>query len=181
MHDFPLYLASASKLKPSLTLEENRELLDQSFKSVFPLPPFEMMKKESETAKDALLIQSFYVKSLEALDKLTETLLEEEPTADWFQEMFELLATWFSSGKEWERERAFEASTQLLTAYQETVHSTEDHALHSVAFVLFGILAQLTKKKWKVYFTEQVRKSWVTLLLHLQDPNPQVSMIMREN
>ncbi|XP_050825376.1 maestro heat-like repeat-containing protein family member 2B isoform X1 [Gopherus flavomarginatus] len=142
MHDFPLYLASASKLKPSLTLEENRELLDQSFKSVFPLPPFEMMKKESETAKDALLIQSFYVKSLEALDKLTETLLEEEPTADWFQEMFE-----------------------------------EDHALHSVAFVLFGILAQLTKKKWKVYFTEQVRKSWVTLLLHLQDPNPQVSMV----
>ncbi|XP_044851167.1 maestro heat-like repeat-containing protein family member 2B [Mauremys mutica] len=34
----------------------------------------------------------------------------------------------------------------------------------------------MTKKKWKVYFADQVRKSWVTLLLHLQDPNPKVSM-----
>ncbi|XP_050805187.1 maestro heat-like repeat-containing protein family member 2B [Gopherus flavomarginatus] len=119
-----LAIGHLSKLKPSLTLEENRELLDQCFKSLFPLPPLEMMKKEGETAKDALLIQSLYVRSLEALGKLMETLLEEEPTADWFQEMFELLATWFSSGKEWERERTLQASTQLLTAYQETVHST---------------------------------------------------------
>ncbi|XP_043362331.1 maestro heat-like repeat-containing protein family member 2B [Dermochelys coriacea] len=43
----------------------------------------------------------------------------------------------------------------------------------------FGILAHLTKRKWKAYFAEQVRQSWVTLLLHLQDPNPKVSMECR--
>ncbi|XP_037747562.1 protein maestro-like [Chelonia mydas] len=53
----------------------------------------------------------------------------------------------------------------------------EDDALRSLAFVLFGILAHLTKRKWKAYFTDQVRQSWVTLLLHLQDPNPEVSMV----
>ncbi|XP_044855008.1 maestro heat-like repeat-containing protein family member 2B [Mauremys mutica] len=48
-----------------------------------------------------------------------------------------------------------------------------------MAFVLFGILARLTKKKWKAYFAEQVRQSWVTFLLHLRDPNPEVSMECR--
>ncbi|CAM4608270.1 unnamed protein product [Lepidochelys kempii] len=52
----------------------------------------------------------------------------------------------------------------------------EDDALRLWAFVLFGILACLTKRKWKAYFADQVRQSWVTLLLHLQDPNPRVSV-----
>ncbi|CAM4608494.1 unnamed protein product [Lepidochelys kempii] len=52
----------------------------------------------------------------------------------------------------------------------------EDDALRLLAFVLFGILACLTKRKWKAYFADQVRQSWVTLLLHLQDPNPRVSV-----
>ncbi|CAM5117175.1 unnamed protein product [Natator depressus] len=120
-----LAIRHLSKLKPSLTLKENRELLHQCFKSLFPLPPLEkMMKEEGETAKDALPIQSLYVESLEALGKLMKTLLEEEPTAHWFQEMFQLLETWLRSEKEWERERALQATIQLLTAYQETVHST---------------------------------------------------------
>ncbi|XP_026503687.2 maestro heat-like repeat-containing protein family member 2B [Terrapene carolina triunguis] len=88
-----LAIGHLSKLKPSLTLEENRELLDECFKSLFPLPPLEKMKEEGETAKDALHIQSLYVRSLEALGKLMKTLLEEEPTADWFQEMFETQET----------------------------------------------------------------------------------------
>ncbi|XP_053869118.1 maestro heat-like repeat-containing protein family member 2B [Malaclemys terrapin pileata] len=85
-----LAIEHLSKLKPSLTLEENRELLDQCFKSLIPLPPLEKMIEEGETAKDALHIQSLYVRSLEVLGKLMKTLLEEEPTADWFQEMFEV-------------------------------------------------------------------------------------------
>ncbi|XP_043359841.1 maestro heat-like repeat-containing protein family member 2B [Dermochelys coriacea] len=120
-----LAIGHLSKLKPSLTLEKNHELLDQCFKSLFPLPPLEKMRKEEgETAKNALPIQSLYVESLEALGKLMKTLLELEPTANWFWKMFQLLETWLHSGKEWERERALQASIQLLTAYQETVHST---------------------------------------------------------
>ncbi|CAM5169414.1 unnamed protein product, partial [Eretmochelys imbricata] len=53
-----LAIGHLSKLKPSLILEENCELLDQCLKSLFPLPPLEkMMKEEGETVKDALPIQ----------------------------------------------------------------------------------------------------------------------------
>uniref|UniRef100_A0A8C4WJN6 Uncharacterized protein n=2 Tax=Gopherus evgoodei TaxID=1825980 RepID=A0A8C4WJN6_9SAUR len=77
------------------------------------------------------------------------------------------------------KEKDIGSSFRDLTQQIRTYFDDEDDALRSVAFVLFGILAQLTKNKWKAYFTEQVRKSWVTLLLHLQDPNPQVSMKCR--
>ncbi|XP_029769893.1 maestro heat-like repeat-containing protein family member 2B, partial [Terrapene carolina triunguis] len=63
-----------------------------------------------------------------------------------------------------------------LTQQIRTYFDDEDDALRSMAFVLFGILARLTKRKWKTYFADQVKKSWVTLLLHLQDPNPEISM-----
>ncbi|CAM4605480.1 unnamed protein product [Lepidochelys kempii] len=134
-----LAIGHLSKLKPSLILEENCELLDQCLKSLFPLPPLEkMMKEEGETVKDALPIQSLYVESLKALGKLMKTLLEEEPTTHWFQEMFQLLEASFSSAKEWERERALQATIQLLTAYQETVHSTV-----TVAFLFLELTSLL--------------------------------------
>ncbi|CAM5169625.1 unnamed protein product [Eretmochelys imbricata] len=151
-----LAIRHLSKLKPSLTLKENRELLHQCFKSLFPLPPLEkMMKEEGETAKDALPIQSLYVESLEALSKLMKTLLEEEPTAHWFQEMFQLLETWLHSEKEWERERALQATIQLLTAYQETVHSTTQGTFDQFGS-LIGLIAPYscdslaTSRQWVV-------------------------------
>ncbi|CAM4708468.1 unnamed protein product [Caretta caretta] len=151
-----LAIRHLSKLKPSLTLKENRELLHQCFKSFFPLPPLEkMMKEEGETAKDALPIQSLYVESLEALGKLMKTLLEEEPTAHWFQEMFQLLETWLHSEKEWERERALQATIQLLTAYQETVHSTTQGTFDQFGS-LIGLIAPYscdslaTSRQWVV-------------------------------
>ncbi|CAM4332112.1 unnamed protein product [Lepidochelys kempii] len=89
-----LAIRNLSKLKPSLNSEANHELLHQCLKSLFSLPPLEkMMKEEGETAKDALPIQSLYVESLEALGKLMKTLLEEEPTTHWFQEMFQTQGT----------------------------------------------------------------------------------------
>ncbi|CAM4308237.1 unnamed protein product [Lepidochelys kempii] len=151
-----LAIRHLSKLKPSLTSEANHELLHQCLKSLFSLPPLEkMMKEEGETAKDALPIQSLYVESLEALGKLMKTLLEEEPTAHWFQEMFQLLETWLSSEKEWERERALQATIQLLTTYQETVHSTTQGTFDRFGS-LIGLIAPYscdslaTSRQWVV-------------------------------
>ncbi|XP_067423590.1 maestro heat-like repeat-containing protein family member 2B [Emydura macquarii macquarii] len=160
-----LAIGHLSKLKPSLTLEENRDLLDQCLKSLFPLPPLEQMKEEGETAKDALHIQLLYEWSLEALGELMKILLEEAPTPDWFQEMFHLLETWFSSGKEWERERALQASIQLLTAYQETVNSTTQENFDQFGS-LIGLLAPYscdslaTSRQWVA--------DCISCLLHIQ-------------
>uniref|UniRef100_A0A674J3S8 Maestro/Maestro-like HEAT-repeats domain-containing protein n=1 Tax=Terrapene triunguis TaxID=2587831 RepID=A0A674J3S8_9SAUR len=77
------------------------------------------------------------------------------------------------------KEKDIGSSFQDLTQQIRTYFDDEDDALRSMAFVLFGILARLTKRKWKTYFADQVKQSWVTLLLHLQDPNPAVSMECR--
>nr|XP_005300430.1 protein maestro-like [Chrysemys picta bellii] len=69
-----------------------------------------------------------------------------------------------------------ESMKALAKVQKELKEKDEDNALRSLAFVLFGHLAHLTKRKWKAYFADQVRQSWVTLLLHLQDPKPKVSM-----
>ncbi|XP_039374653.1 protein maestro-like [Mauremys reevesii] len=75
------------------------------------------------------------------------------------------------------KEKDIGSSFKDLTEQIRAYFDDENDGLRSVAFVLFGILAQLTKKKWKAYFAEQVRKSWVILLLHLQDPSPEFSMV----
>ncbi|CAM4607387.1 unnamed protein product, partial [Lepidochelys kempii] len=77
------------------------------------------------------------------------------------------------------KEKDIGSSFRDLTQEIRTYFDNEDDALRLWSFVLFGILARLTKRKWKGYFTEQVRQSWVTLLLHLQDPNPRVSVECR--
>uniref|UniRef100_A0A674JS32 Maestro/Maestro-like HEAT-repeats domain-containing protein n=1 Tax=Terrapene triunguis TaxID=2587831 RepID=A0A674JS32_9SAUR len=77
------------------------------------------------------------------------------------------------------KEKDIGSSFRDLTQKIWTYFDNEDDALRSMAFVLFGILARLTKRKWKTYFADQVKQSWVTLLLHLQDPNPEVSMECR--
>ncbi|CAM4608663.1 unnamed protein product, partial [Lepidochelys kempii] len=77
------------------------------------------------------------------------------------------------------KEKDIGSSFRDLTQEIRTYFDNEDDALRLLSFILFGILARLTKRKWKGYFAEQVRQSWVTLLLHLQDPNPRVSVECR--
>ncbi|CAM4691360.1 unnamed protein product [Caretta caretta] len=77
------------------------------------------------------------------------------------------------------KEKDIGSSFRDLTQEIRTYFDNEDDALRLWSFVLFGILARLTKRKWKGYFAEQVRQSWLTLLLHLQDPNPRVSVECR--
>ncbi|CAM4679069.1 unnamed protein product [Caretta caretta] len=77
------------------------------------------------------------------------------------------------------KEKDIGSSFRDLTQEIRTYFDNEGDALRLWSFVLFGILARLTKRKWKGYFAEQVRQSWLTLLLHLQDPNPRVSVECR--
>ncbi|XP_075764641.1 protein maestro-like [Pelodiscus sinensis] len=69
------------------------------------------------------------------------------------------------------------SSFRDLTIEIRKYFDNKDNTLRALAFVLFGILAGSAKRKWKDYFAKQVRQSWVTLLLHLQDPSPEVSMV----
>ncbi|XP_054827888.1 maestro heat-like repeat-containing protein family member 2B [Eublepharis macularius] len=111
-------LGCLSKLKPFLTLEENRDLVDQSIKSLFPLPPLEQLK--GEMGKDSAYVESLHNCSVDALGKLMKSILQEEPTSEMVDEMFQLIDPWFTE-TECSRERALYASYQLLAAFQESV------------------------------------------------------------
>ncbi|XP_060117466.1 LOW QUALITY PROTEIN: maestro heat-like repeat-containing protein family member 2B [Heteronotia binoei] len=159
-----LALGCLSKLKPCLSLEDNRNLLDQSIKSLFPLPPVEQLKEEM--GKDLEYTQHLYDCSVEALGKLMKAILEEQPTSELVDEMFQLIDPWFTE-TECSRERALHASFQLLAAFQESLRvgipSRED-------FQQFGSLVALLAP-FTCDSSSQCRQ-WagqcITCLIHIQ-------------
>ncbi|XP_053143152.1 maestro heat-like repeat-containing protein family member 2B isoform X3 [Hemicordylus capensis] len=113
-------IAFLSKLKPYLTMEEIRDLLDQCIKSLFPLPPLEQLKQNGEKEPNSLNVESLYVCSMDALGQLTRSIIEVHPTTELIDELFQLTDPWFTE-TECSRERALQASFQALTAFQENV------------------------------------------------------------
>ncbi|XP_064360030.1 maestro heat-like repeat-containing protein family member 2B [Dromaius novaehollandiae] len=130
-----------SKIKPSLTQKENCHLLQECFRSLFPLPPLEQTK-EGEAADDAEHAEALYARSLEALARLM-TSLEEELTLSWLKETFHLLEAWLRSGKEWERERALYACTHLLKTYTERLEDARENSSEQFGSMI-GVLGPLS-------------------------------------
>ncbi|DAA15809.1 protein maestro isoform X1 [Bos taurus] len=62
-----------------------------------------------------------------------------------------------------------------ITLQTRTLLDDENDSLRYSAFVLFGQLADLAGRKWKSFFTRQVKQTQDSLLTHLQDRNPQVA------
>ncbi|KAM3855849.1 maestro heat-like repeat-containing protein family member 2B [Vipera latastei] len=114
-------MAFLSKLKPSLNMEDIRNLLDQSIKSLFPLHSLEQLKEKGETERDALYIESLYTDSMDAFGKLVRSMVEEHPTSELMDEMFQLIDPWFTE-TEWSRERALQAIFHALVAFQKKVN-----------------------------------------------------------
>lgn len=53
----------------------------------------------------------------------------------------------------------------------------ENDSLRYSAFVLFGQLAAFAGRKWKKFFTSQVKQTQDSFLIHLQDRNPHVAKV----
>ncbi|XP_062430964.1 maestro heat-like repeat-containing protein family member 2B [Rhea pennata] len=128
-----LAVGHLSKLKPSLSREESRDLLDQCLQSVMPLPALEPAEEEGVTAAGALHLRALHAQTMGALGELVTALLEEDLTSSWLVEMLHVLEYWLSSAREWERERALQACAQLLGAYEERFELTGENS-----FGLFG-------------------------------------------
>ncbi|XP_058294319.1 protein maestro isoform X1 [Hylobates moloch] len=62
-----------------------------------------------------------------------------------------------------------------ITLQTRTLLDDENDSLRYSAFVLFGQLAAFAGRKWKKFFTSQVKQTRDSLLIHLQDKNPQVA------
>ncbi|XP_005866313.1 PREDICTED: protein maestro isoform X1 [Myotis brandtii] len=62
-----------------------------------------------------------------------------------------------------------------ITLQTRTLLDDENDSLRYSAFVLFGQLPAFAGRKWKKFFTNQVKQTQDSLLIHLQDRNPQVA------
>ncbi|XP_058532869.1 protein maestro [Ochotona princeps] len=62
-----------------------------------------------------------------------------------------------------------------ITLQTRTLLDDDNDDLRYSAFVLFGQLAAFAGRKWKKFFTSQVKQTCDCLLTHLQDRNPQVA------
>ncbi|XP_008586290.1 PREDICTED: protein maestro [Galeopterus variegatus] len=62
-----------------------------------------------------------------------------------------------------------------ITLQTRTLLDDENDGLRYLAFVLFGQLAAFAGRKWKKFFTRQVKQTQESFLIHLQDRNPQVA------
>ncbi|XP_031216164.1 maestro heat-like repeat-containing protein family member 2B isoform X3 [Mastomys coucha] len=104
-----------SKLKPPLSLNDHLNILEENIRRLLPLPPLEKLKSEGETDKDKERIKFLYERSMDALGKLLKAMIWDDTDARNCEEMFNLLRMWLVSQKEWERERAFQVTSKVLT------------------------------------------------------------------
>lgn len=57
--------------------------------------------------------------------------------------------------------------------------SQESEQLRLKAFLLFGKLAKVVRISKRHFFKEEVRKAWVPLMLHCQDPCSDAAQVRR--
>ena len=53
----------------------------------------------------------------------------------------------------------------------------EQDDVRLTAILLFENLASLTGRRWKIFFAEEIKKSMISFLLHLWDPNPKIGTV----
>nr|KAF6441515.1 maestro heat like repeat family member 2B [Rousettus aegyptiacus] len=61
-----------------------------------------------------------------------------------------------------------------------TFFEDEQDDVRLTAIFLFENLASLTGRRWKIFFAEEIKKSMISFLLHLWDPNPKVGTACRD-
>ncbi|XP_068952637.1 maestro heat-like repeat-containing protein family member 2B [Petaurus breviceps papuanus] len=105
-----------SKLKPQLPINDNLNILEESLQSLILLPHLPQIIEDGQTADDKAHIQFLYGRSMDALGKLMRTLVWSNQDPEECQEMFNLLRNWLFSPKEWERERALQTCSKVLTS-----------------------------------------------------------------
>ncbi|XP_068390906.1 maestro heat-like repeat-containing protein family member 2B [Eschrichtius robustus] len=61
-----------------------------------------------------------------------------------------------------------------------TFFEDEQDDVRLTAVLLFENLASLTGRRWKIFFAEEIKKSLISFLLHLWDPNPKIRTACRD-
>uniref|UniRef100_G1NQ32 Maestro heat like repeat family member 1 n=1 Tax=Meleagris gallopavo TaxID=9103 RepID=G1NQ32_MELGA len=157
-----LALEQLSKLKPSFESKDMGEMLVLCCKNIVTHPSAEMMLKirKSQQAAQYLQLQQT---SLKALGQLMAVLLETEPIGSFFQNIVHVLRRSLISENVWERKRALQTCSQLLSVCEERQRG--DACEHFGSLV--GLLAPLTCDPMPA--SRQLAVTCLNSLLRIQD------------
>ncbi|XP_075398761.1 maestro heat-like repeat-containing protein family member 2B [Tenrec ecaudatus] len=61
-----------------------------------------------------------------------------------------------------------------------TFFEDEQDDVRLTAICLFENLASLTGRRWRIFYVEEIKKSMISFLLHLWDPNPKIGTACRD-
>ncbi|KAM5332407.1 maestro heat-like repeat-containing protein family member 7 [Glossophaga mutica] len=105
-------IADFRMLGPLLEVEQGVELLRLCFKSVFCLPPEDVLRKDASSPEEALANVNLLNATMASLQRLMEVVITEMPTR--IEDCLELLVPWINSQKDNERERAMQCAAHVL-------------------------------------------------------------------
>ncbi|XP_078235222.1 maestro heat-like repeat-containing protein family member 2B [Pogona vitticeps] len=175
-------------LKPRLPVEALREMLDGVIKSLFLLPPLERLKRIANDEQDAsnievcqagfllgercssraslpgLSFQLMYTRSVEAMGKLFDVLVTEEPTTERIDIMFQLIEPWFLEC-EWSRERALQASFQVLAPFQASFRLPDGENFKGYGFAVSFLAPYILENS---IACRQWAAKCISCLIHIQ-------------
>ncbi|KAM5332409.1 maestro heat-like repeat-containing protein family member 1 [Glossophaga mutica] len=105
-------IADFRMLGPLLEEEQGVELLRLCFKSVFCLPPEDVLRKDASSPEEALANVNLLNATMASLQRLTEAVITEMPTR--IKDCLELLDPWINSQKDNEKERAMQCAAHVF-------------------------------------------------------------------
>ncbi|XP_019513319.1 PREDICTED: maestro heat-like repeat family member 5 [Hipposideros armiger] len=150
-------ISSLCKLRPALDSEKKSRLLSICLHSVLALPLLDVLEKhaclfleppnvQGLRPPDRFLVptQTLYSKTSEALDKMLQTFITQNPTADELQFLLSHMYIWLASEKAHERRRAAHACTALLKflTHNHYLDPKEDFKQIGQLMGVLGILCQ---------------------------------------
>ncbi|KAM5212204.1 maestro heat-like repeat family member 5 [Hipposideros larvatus] len=137
-------ISSLCKLRPALDSEKKSRLLSICLHSVLALPLLDVLEKHACLFLEPPNVQTLYSKTSEALDKMLQTFITQNPTADELQFLLSHLYTWLASEKAHERQRAAHACTALLKflTHNHYLDPKEDFKQIGQLMGVLGILCQ---------------------------------------
>ncbi|XP_066539071.1 maestro heat-like repeat-containing protein family member 1 isoform X3 [Hoplias malabaricus] len=133
--------ANLINLDPSLTENENFDMLKACLNGVYGLPPLESTEKvKDEEALDPQQREALYTDTFSALRELLCSVLAKDLSPDGFQAVFKHIESWLSSRNDHERERAVKTTAEILQFYLDSLNVKNLVTFHNLG-ALLGRLA----------------------------------------
>ncbi|XP_028919961.1 maestro heat-like repeat family member 5 isoform X2 [Ornithorhynchus anatinus] len=163
-----LIIADLSKLRPALEPKKKSHLLFTCFRSVFTLPPMEMLEKHTCLLANPPDVQALFEETREALDKILQSFLSENPCPEELHCLVGHMYSWLASERALERQRAVKSCVSLLRFTYENLCFDSSSEFRRIGHLvgMLGLLCRDPDRVTRHLDLEGIGYLWLLLLRH---------------